>query len=156
MKDKKSSTFLFGLGGKKQDQQYFLDLSMQVVGICIKERDLYGGMIPVEVILDKLGFLRAGKSSDPSIPISDISKAVELLEPLKSGYKMLNLGSVNKDRYVVQCLPRELGDDTNTILKIGSSLGFVSWIIMQSTGWSRDRFDASMVNIEIPFINPID
>ena len=66
----------------------------------------------------------------------DILRAVKSLEPLGSGFTVMNLGS----RQMIRSVPKELNTDQSTVLEAIQILGYVSVSMLQiNLQWERAR-----------------
>ncbi|KAE8207608.1 hypothetical protein CF327_g7297 [Tilletia walkeri] len=118
------------------DFQY--DLGVQIIDVCLSTRALNGGMISMDELILRIMALRsgvsgrngAGASIDSSVAAAvitpeDIARSIQLLEPLGSGYTIINLPSSTSSnsktpqfRQMVRSVPRELDMDAQTVLGI--------------------------------------
>jgi len=69
----------------------------------------------------------------------DIRRAVKALEPLGSGFKIIDLGSYQ----MIRSVPKELNTDQSTVLEVIQVLGYVTVSVLQDNlGWEKPRADA--------------
>ncbi|KAK0531797.1 ESCRT II complex subunit Dot2 [Tilletia horrida] len=130
------------------DFQY--DLGVQIIDVCVSTRALNGGMISMDELILRIMALRSGGSNqDPTGAISqqitsgagqaaitpeDIARSIELLEPLGSGYAIINIpatttsnsGKSSSHRQMVRSVPRELDMDAQTVLGLLLASGYVT------------------------------
>ncbi|CAD6918200.1 unnamed protein product [Tilletia controversa] len=125
------------------DFQY--DLGVQIIDVCLSTRALNGGMISMDELILRIMALRSGLTRSGSgsgsgggstafdasaavITPDDIARSIQLLEPLGSGYTIINVPSSSSSssnskttpqfRQMVRSVPRELDMDAQTVLGI--------------------------------------
>lgn len=89
---------------------FYYELAVQVIEVCIQTRPVNGGLINLEALLATLRRKR-GKDAQ-AIVTSDVEKAVSKIKVLGSGFKILTIGGAQ----VVQSVPLELSPDHATLL----------------------------------------
>lgn len=66
----------------------------------------------------------------------DIRRAVKSLEPLASGFKIIDIGSAQ----MIRSVPKELNTDQSTVLEVIQVLGYVSISMLRANlGWEKGR-----------------
>ncbi|MBW0490757.1 hypothetical protein O181_030472 [Austropuccinia psidii MF-1] len=133
------------------------ELAVQVIDVCLATRDRNGGLHQMEDVLQAVRSLREMPedsqqqllakqkkkgviSKTATITEADISRAIKSLEPLGSGYSIINLGS----KKFVRSVPAELDNDSliifNSILSDSIPRGYTTHdILKDSQGWNDDR-----------------
>ncbi|KAK0548615.1 ESCRT II complex subunit Dot2 [Tilletia horrida] len=128
------------------DFQY--DLGVQIIDVCVSTRALNGGMISMDELILRIQALRSGSSAPSTLSSStaasvitpeDIARSIQLLEPLGSGYAIINVPSIGPSsasltsssntfgkrgagshppniRQMVRSVPREMDMDAQTVL----------------------------------------
>ncbi|KAJ3412415.1 hypothetical protein HDV05_000773 [Chytridiales sp. JEL 0842] len=125
---------------------FYFGLGVQVVEACMMTRESNGGLIEIGELREMVERRRrAGKtaSKEGEITIDDILKAIKTLEPLGSGFKVLQLG----EKTMVQSLPRELNLDFSTVLVAAQATGYVTLhSLTQSLQWTEHRAQEVLVS----------
>lgn len=125
---------LLGLG----DWQY--ELGVQVVDVCVSTRERNGGLIEMSELVRLVSKLRGVGGGE--ITEDDIARSIKTLQPLGSGYQVVEIGGVKMVRSVV----KELDEDQTTILGIAREEGgrVVEEHLIHRKGWTRDRARAAL------------
>jgi len=120
------------------------ELAVQIVDICVSTRDVNGGVIEVEELLRLLRKLR-GLEGESKIGIEDVVRSIKVLEPLGSGYKVIDIG---EGRKAVRSVPKELDSDQGSIIALAGEQGGVvtEESLMTRYGWNRSRTKAALEN----------
>lgn len=128
---------LLGLG----DWQY--ELGVQIVDVCVSTRDRNGGLIEMTELIRMVTKLRG--VSGGSITEDDIIQSIKTLEPLGTGYQVVEIGGRNMVRSVV----KELDDDQTAILAVAQEQGgrVVEDMLIQRRQWTRDRARTALENM---------
>ncbi|KAK6904364.1 hypothetical protein I204_07030 [Kwoniella mangroviensis CBS 8886] len=134
-----------GLWGMLGISEFEYELAVQLVDICVSTREKNGGLIRVDELIRKIERLRHGGKTmegEGGITEQDIIRAIKILEPLKSGYKLHTFSS---DRYV-RSIPNELNTDQSILLSLAATTGGRLNLreIEVQTGWNDDRIDLGL------------
>ena len=114
---------------------FYFDLGVVIIEICLKTRAEYGGLISVSDLLRRIHLSSKGGRKDVSI--NDINRAVEKIAVLGSGFRMVQI----MGNPMVLSLPVELNKDHEDIINEAQDSGSVSELSMTSMhGWSAERF----------------
>jgi ESCRT-II complex subunit VPS22 len=117
-------------------------LAVQVVDVCVSNRDRNGGMMEMNDLLNKLHRLR--DEPEGTLSPEDIGRAIKILKPLGAGYEVVQ---VNRQSYV-RSVASELDTDQATLLGCaGEQSGRLKESdVMALLGWNdmrtRSAFDA--------------
>ncbi|EGG08872.1 uncharacterized protein MELLADRAFT_61660 [Melampsora larici-populina 98AG31] len=145
------------------------ELAVQVVDICLATRDRNGGLVGMEDLIHSLRSLRSLPSQAPltedrsepdsttkkkiqtkknkltellegEVSESDVARAIKALEPLGSGYKIINIG----EKKFVRSVPVELDSDSlevfDSILSRPDDRGYTTHAdLAKATRWTVDR-----------------
>lgn len=112
---------LLGLG------DYYYELGVQIVDVCISTRDLNGGIMDMDELIKRIQRLRHGSQRAEAEPADishdDIVRAIKTLEPLGCGYEVVNLStaSLTGRAKLVRSLPGALSLDSTLVLSILAS-----------------------------------
>jgi len=99
---------------------FYYELAVQIVEICMYTRPVNGGLIDIEILRGML-FKKRSNMAQP-ISVEDIERSVTKLAVLGSGFGILNLGS----RKIIQSVPCELVSDHTSVIAMAQERGFVS------------------------------
>ncbi|KAJ9649452.1 ESCRT II complex subunit Dot2 [Coniosporium tulheliwenetii] len=112
------------LGGSVND--FYFELAVRVVEVCRDTRAENGGLVAVAEVRQRV---QKGRGDD-------ILRAVKSLEPLGSGFTILNLGH----KQMIRSVPKELNTDQSTVLEAIQVLGHVTVSMLQiNLNWERPR-----------------
>ncbi|KAI9168146.1 ESCRT II complex subunit Dot2 [Blastocladiella emersonii ATCC 22665] len=122
---------------------FYYDLSVRVIEICLALRDRVGPLVPLGSVLEQLnGSTRAAADR---ITDDDVQRAIDLLGPLGAGYSVARLGP----QPVVVTVPRELNPDvTRVALRLQEPCGpaddtrYPEWTAVamaRDQGWTDER-----------------
>lgn len=120
---------------------FYYDLSVQIIDVCMTTREINGGMIEIEDLLTHLQRMRG--QDDVAIKVNDIEQSVKTIQTLDENFSLKNIdGTV----YVVS-VPFELRPDHSTVLSLVSSgmklekasASITPSKIEQRLQWSRNR-----------------
>ena len=128
---------LLGLG----DWQY--ELGVQIVDICVSTRERNGGLIALSELIRLVSRLR-GVSGD-TISEEDVVRSLKSLQPLGTGYKLVEIDGCK----MVRSVPKELDGDQAVILAIAREEGgrVIEDHLIQRKGWIRDRARTALENM---------
>mmetsp|Transcript_2142 Transcript_2142/g.2267 ORF Transcript_2142/g.2267 Transcript_2142/m.2267 type:complete len:241 (+) Transcript_2142:146-868(+) len=119
---------------------FYFDLGVIVIEICLKTRAQNGGLIPITDLLDRIRSSSKGGSIQ-TISTADIIRAVEKLTVLGKGFRIVDI----MGNSMVLSLPIELNKDHEEIIKEVQDAGSVTEMTMTITnGWSIERFDIAI------------
>ena len=121
---------------------YYYELSVRVIEICIHEKQYAGGLVPLQTVLRQL------QKSRPHDHISeaDVVYSLEKIGVLGSGYKVVKLS--DKSSYI-QATPEELSTDVLTVLKVAATKGTspvltVKELTEAPLSWTRLRAERAL------------
>lgn len=146
---------ILGLG------DWYLELAVQIVDICVSTRPRNGGLIEMSELVRLLGKLRSRSNSQgdgavAAIAEEDVVRAIRTLKPLGAGYEVLQVPSSSVSspgrRTLVRSVPRELDADQGIVLGIAASSEPIAGRVTESglvrrTGWTRERARAALENM---------
>ncbi|CAO1408092.1 unnamed protein product [Diamesa hyperborea] len=118
---------------------FYYELSVQVVEVCLSINHITGGMIELTELRDRLVASRGQNTKNQDITSDDILIAAKKLRIFGNSFVVHPVG---KNRYIVQSIPGELNLQETQILSIAADQenGFVtSSIIIKSLGWTEVR-----------------
>ncbi|GAM43353.1 hypothetical protein TCE0_047r18093 [Talaromyces pinophilus] len=121
------------LGGDMND--FYFEVATRVVELCRETRGENGGLLGVEECRRRVG---RGKAIGGGLEVSndDILRAVKSLEPLGSGFSIINVGS----KQYIRSIPKELNSDQATVLEVIQLLGYVTVSMLQANlNWEKAR-----------------
>ena len=126
---------LLGLG----DWQY--ELGVQIVDICVSTREQNGGLIALSEVIRLVSKLR-GISGTGSITEEDVIRSLKSLQPLGTGYQIVEIDGCK----MVRSVPKELDEDQAVILSIAREEGgrVLANHLIQRKGWTRDRAQTAL------------
>ncbi|PWN24736.1 winged helix DNA-binding domain-containing protein [Jaminaea rosea] len=122
---------MLGLG------DYYYELAVQIVDVCLSTRDVNGGLIDVDDLIARVQRLRSGAAvrgrgtatpaaTTPSaISHDDVARAIKTLQPLGCGYTIVDLSSPTtpgvRGAKLVRSLPGALDLDSTLLLSLLAS-----------------------------------
>ncbi|KAL8046393.1 hypothetical protein ABFX02_08G174900 [Erythranthe guttata] len=119
---------LLGIG------DFYYELGVQIVDICLATRPLNGGLISLEELCKMLGQRRKGARE--AISQDDCLRAISKLKVLGNGFEVISLGK----KKLVRSVPTELNKDHNEILELAQGQGFVTVDeVERRLSWSSGR-----------------
>lgn len=119
---------------------FYFDLGIVVIEICLRVRPQYGGLIAISALLSLIHESAKG-SSRKNVSAADINRAVEKLSVLGSGFRILQI----MGNPMVLSLPMELNKDHEDVISEAQDTGLVSQMsMMSSLGWSTERFNTAI------------
>jgi len=121
------------------------ELAVQIVDVCVSTRELNGGVIEMGELVRLLRKLR-GLEGESKIGEEDVIRSIRVLEPLGTGYKVIELGDTK--RKAVRSVPRELDSDQGAIIVLAGQEGGVvtERSLMRRYGWTEGRAKAALEN----------
>ena len=121
-----------GVWAKLGVSQFYTELSIQIVDVCLSTRELNGGLISMDDLIKCINVMKGSNAVELSE--DDIERAVSKLAVLKGGFKVLSSGS---QKHVLS-VPVELNQDNSEILKLVKDQG----------GWVTPNFIANELQWE--------
>jgi len=121
--------------------EFYYNLAIQIITIAIAMRDKKGPLLEINEL--KAYLISHRKSND--ISNLDIQKAVESVSDLKCGFQIIDL----KNTQAVITIPMQLSNDSNKLIELASeNRGCISFsLVYEKIGLSKNRFDATIVNL---------
>jgi ESCRT-II complex subunit VPS22 len=128
---------MLGLG----DWNY--ELGVQVVDVCVSTRERNGGLIEMKELIRLVTKLRG--VANEAITEDDIVLSIKTLQPLGSGYQVIEIGG----RRMVRSVVGELDQDQAAVLSVARAHGgrVVEGDLITQQGWTRDRARAALDNM---------
>ena len=122
------------LGSSVND--FYFELAVRVVEVCRETRPENGGMIAVGEVRKRIVKGRGIIGGGMEVTDDDIMRALDALQPLGGGFKVVPLGS---QKYI-RSVPKELNPDQAVVLEVIQVLGHVTVSMLQANlGWDRAR-----------------
>ena len=119
---------------------FYFELGIVIIEICLKVRAQYGGLISVADLLDRIRSSAKG-GSRKEVSSADINRAVEKISVLGNGFRIVQI----MGNPMVLSLPMELNKDHEDIINEAQDEGFVNEQSMsRSCGWSSERFNITI------------
>lgn len=123
------------------------ELGVQIVDVCVGTRERNGGMIEMGELVRLLNKLRGiGEAGgEGGITEEDVLRSIRTLEPLGTGYEVVEIGR----RKLVRSVVKELDADQAKILEIAAASGGRVWgeLIAETTGWTLERSRTALENM---------
>ncbi|PVU98366.1 hypothetical protein BB559_001621, partial [Furculomyces boomerangus] len=121
-----------GISGFLGFGDFYCELGIQIVDICIATREMNGGFIDIVDLQNRLLNIRKHNS----ISTEDIEYSISQLSPLGGNFKILTIGK----RKIIQSMPHEFSNDHTEIMSILQvSIKSTLNEMRQSLGWSDER-----------------
>ncbi|KAE9961490.1 hypothetical protein BLS_001944 [Venturia inaequalis] len=121
------------MGGSVND--FYFELAVRVVEVCRETRAENGGMIAAAEVKSRVQ-KGGGVGGGMEVSDDDIRRAVKSLEPLGSGFKIIDLGA----NQMIRSVPKELNTDQSTVLEVVQVLGYVTVSVLRDNlGWEKAR-----------------
>jgi ESCRT-II complex subunit VPS22 len=119
---------------------FYYELAVQIVEVCYSTREETGGLLDMSVLLKRLQLMR--QASAQEISEADVERAIKTLEPLGSGYRIINLSH----RRLIQSVPREFSTDQTLLLNKAEALRgrFGRGDLAE---WSQERFHGALSSL---------
>jgi ESCRT-II complex subunit VPS22 len=116
--------------------QFYFELGVGVVEICLKTRSRNGGIISVADVIQNLQS-SSSNSIRQHVSAGDVIRAVEKLSVLGNGYRVLN----HMGKAMILSVPMELNRDHEDIIVAAQDSGYVTYAVMlDSHKWTPERF----------------
>ena len=142
-------TELLGLGS------FYYELSVQLVELCYVTRPSNGGLLSLSDATHQLSLRRqhqfsksySSKSSSSTTNLSsspiltiisqdDVERAVQVLQELGNGFRIIKLGT----QKMIRSVPQELDTDQQQILTLAQESGHVTLALLEEKlGWQAER-----------------
>lgn len=130
---------------------FYYDVAVQIVDICLQTRDQNGGLIDIRELGARLAAKRGRHAA--SVSRDDMERAIKKLGVLGSGFKIVPVGA----RVMVVSVPYELNRDHSTVLSLAESKGYVTKSQLQrANNWPTSRVDrvlGSMLRVGMAWID---
>ncbi|TID24928.1 putative ELL complex subunit Eap30 [Venturia nashicola] len=121
------------MGGSVND--FYFELAVRVVEVCRETRAENGGMMAAAEVKSRVQ-KGGGVGGGMEVSDDDIRRAVKSLEPLGSGFKIIDLGA----NQMIRSVPKELNTDQSTVLEVVQVLGYVTISVLRDNlGWEKAR-----------------
>lgn len=119
------------------------ELGVQIVDVCVSTRDRNGGLIAMSEVIRLVSKLRG--MSGGSITEEDVVRSIKTLEPLGTGYQIVEIDGCK----IVRSVPKALDADQTVILAIAREEGgrVIEDHLIHRKGWTRDRARAALENM---------
>lgn len=110
---------------------FYYELGVQCIEACIKLKD-DGNLIDIQLVKAALTQMRKEEISQ-----ADIEKAIETIKPLKSGLKVITMGT----KCMIQAIPMEISNDQMALLQTALERREESFFDEATmSGWPSERF----------------
>ena len=121
-----------GVWAKLGVSQFYTELSVQIVDVCLSTRGLNGGLIDMKDLINCIKIMKGTNAVDLSD--DDIERAVNKLIVLKGGFKIITSGN----QKLIVSVPVELKQDHSEILKlVNENNGYVNpKLIVNKLNWN--------------------
>lgn len=119
--------------------EFYFELGVIIIQICLQTRSENGGIISLNVLLDRVREYRKRQRKAQVVSMEDLKRSVEKLAVLGSGFKLVEFRGASKETFVVS-VPMELSRDHEDLMNMAQEYGFFSLGMMKSTGWTPERF----------------
>ncbi|KAL1116916.1 hypothetical protein AAG570_005385 [Ranatra chinensis] len=98
---------------------FYYELSVQIVEVCLATADKNGGLIGLEEVRERLVRARGKAQRHQEITLDDLLCAAKKLKSLGNGFSVVPVGG---GRYLVQSIPTELSmDQTGVLSRVAAS-----------------------------------
>mmetsp|Transcript_7951 Transcript_7951/g.13793 ORF Transcript_7951/g.13793 Transcript_7951/m.13793 type:complete len:247 (-) Transcript_7951:236-976(-) len=117
---------------------FYYELGVQVIEAGLRTRNSNGGLMELKDCLEYIMKMRSKKKKAQKISEDDIERAVQKLEILGGGLRIVKVGK----RKLIQFVPLELDNDHAQILDLASKTGWVTKSqIAAKLGWGDMRIE---------------
>lgn len=119
--------------------QFHNELAVQVLTVCMRTRELNGGLLDLGECLE---LVQRSRADGETIGAHDITRAVERLGALGNGVGIRKCGC----RKLVCSVPDELSPDSSSVLEAAATNGgrvSTQWLV-SSLGWPPMRADSAL------------
>ncbi|CAJ0567036.1 unnamed protein product, partial [Mesorhabditis spiculigera] len=120
---------------------FYYELAVQIVEVCLSTNHLNGGIMTVEEIRNRLMRSRSRYRKE-TITIDDILRAVDKLKVLGAGFERIPLGG---GRFLVQSIPGELSMDHLRVLELAEEAAYTTKeLVIDRLRWSPARAQSAL------------
>lgn len=134
---KSGSVWAKMLGSSVND--FYFELAVRVVELCRETRAENGGMLALSEVRKRIEDGRGIIGGGIDVTEDDIERALECLEPLGGGLKIVQLAH----HKFIRSVPKELNGDQSVVLEVIQVLGYVTVSMLQANlGWEQARAKA--------------
>lgn len=123
---------------------FYYELAIQVVEVCLATNDKNGGLISLEELRERLIKARGKRKEHQEISKDDLLRASQKLRIFGSGFNVIPYG---KGKYMIQSVPGELSMDHSAILTqaSASNRAYVTVsFLKQELNWERERSENAL------------
>ncbi len=119
---------------------FYYELSVQIVDVCISTRKENGGLITIEELLRRLRLMRSNlKQLQQDISLDDIRRAVSKIKCLGNGYEIVEIGN----QPMIVSVPMELNKDHEALIKLAQDTCYVTMKgALKALKWPEKRVQA--------------
>eukprot|EP00475_Leptophrys_vorax_P045364 TRINITY_DN9389_c0_g1_i1.p1 TRINITY_DN9389_c0_g1~~TRINITY_DN9389_c0_g1_i1.p1 ORF type:complete len:252 (-),score=87.48 TRINITY_DN9389_c0_g1_i1:71-826(-) len=115
---------------------FYYELSVQIIDVCISTRKSNGGLITMEELLRRLQKIRSTKQGSQEISVDDVRRAASKVKCLGNGFEIVQVG----EQTMVVSVPLELNNDHTAVLNLAQDTSFVTLKgIMAELRWPKRR-----------------
>lgn len=117
---------------------FYFELSIQIVEICLALAESTGGMIELSEVKERLSKSRRLKKQQ-EITTEDVLLATKKLKIFGNSFQVHSLG---KDRYIIQSIPGELSLQETKAMTVAASQeqgSITKSLLMKELGWNEIR-----------------
>ena len=124
--------------------QFYTELSVQIVDVCLSTRALNGGLLEVDDLISYVKVMKGSNAVD--ISEDDVIRAVNKLGILRGGFRIESSG---RKKYVIS-VPVELNQDHSLVLKLAqTNNGYVNVTLLQAQyNWEAHRALAAIEHLQ--------
>ena len=118
---------------------FYYELSVQIIEICLKTRNMNGGLIDIHELLALVKQKRKKQAND--ISVDDIKCAISKVTSLGNGFSVISIGK----REMVKSVPMEFNRDHSAILSHCQSTACATITQLQrKTKWPLHRIERTL------------
>jgi len=118
---------------------FYYELGIQILEVCLAARPISGGLVPVDKMLVAVRRKRARTTRSQEVSEEDVGQAIRKLSALGGGFAMVSIGG----QRFVRSVPGELNQDGNAVMAEARQRGFTSEeLVRAGLGWDRTRAQA--------------
>lgn len=123
---------------------YYYELGVRIVEVCIATREKNGGLIALEELTAQVRARmaeNAGGRLAQGLELDDVRRSIRTLGSLGSGFELVQASG----RTLVRSVPTELSHDHTAIFDTAAATGWVTVdMLAASLGWEEHRAVASL------------
>mmetsp|Transcript_234 Transcript_234/g.456 ORF Transcript_234/g.456 Transcript_234/m.456 type:complete len:246 (-) Transcript_234:2249-2986(-) len=135
---------------------FYYELGVQTVHVCLATRDSNGGIMRLDDLVAYLKRVRPKSADNQAITEDDVKRAVDTLEPLGNGLRLMQIGT----KKMLVSVPMELSSDHTCVLDLASQSepkGVVNKLQLQDKlKWGIDRCDRVLSGLQSQGIAWVD